>query len=62
MIKSEHELTLLLFYFIQKLRLMLLLLSTLLFASGVLSSKILFLAAFPGKSHWLMFQPVINEV
>ncbi|KAG5675502.1 putative UDP-glycosyltransferase [Polypedilum vanderplanki] len=26
------------------------------------SSKILFLVAFPGKSHWLMFEPVINEL
>ncbi|XP_070496786.1 UDP-glycosyltransferase UGT4-like [Chironomus tepperi] len=26
------------------------------------SSRILFLVAFPGKSHWLMFQPVINEL
>lgn len=26
------------------------------------SSKILFVVAFPGKSHWLMFKPIINEV
>lgn len=30
--------------------------------AGVDSSKILFAAVFPGKSHWLMFEPIINEV
>lgn len=31
-------------------------------ASSASASKILFLVAFPGKSQWLMFEPVINEV
>lgn len=26
------------------------------------SSRILFLVAFPGKSHWLMFEPLLNEL
>lgn len=31
-------------------------------SAGVESSKILFAVVFPGKSHWLMFEPIINEV
>jgi glucuronosyltransferase len=38
------------------------LLITLLLVASANSSKILFLVAFPGHSHWLMFEHVIREL